>query len=135
MKKNFTLIIAVLFLFLGSCTKEEGIGGTSTITGKVYVYNYNAELTNLRWEGYGISEDVYIIYGNDTIYSDRFWTNFDGSYRFQFLRQGTYTIFTYSKNLENVGTNHTDIMIPVKKIVEITETNQVVIVNDFYIIK
>jgi len=103
--------------------------------GKVYAFNYNYELTQLRWEGYVPQEDVYIIYGNDTIYSDRFRTNFDGSYRFKYLRPGTYTVFTYSKNLANVNTSRTDVLTQVKKIITITTENQVVIVNDFQIIK
>jgi len=135
MKKLSLLLVAILLLGLSSCEKIEGEGGTSTIMGKVYAFNYNYELTQLRWEGYVPQEDVYIIYGNDTIYSDRFRTNFDGSYRFKYLRPGTYTVFTYSKNLANVNTSRTDVLTQVKKIITITTENQVVIVNDFQIIK
>ena len=38
-------------------------------------------------------EDVYIIYGEDKtdLYDDSFETSWDGTYRFEFLRKGTYT--------------------------------------------
>ena len=102
MKKYYFLFIIVFISGLLSCTKEEGEGGNSTISGKVYVYNYNVELTNLRWEDYAPDIDVFIIYGNDTVYSDNFKTNYDGSYRFRYLQQGTYTVFAYSKDLNNI---------------------------------
>lgn len=135
MKKYSFLIIAFLIFSFVSCLKEEGEGGTSTIMGKVYAYNYNQELTELRWEGYIPQEDVYIVYGNDTIYGDRFRTNYDGSYRFMYLRPGTYKIFTYSKSLANVNTSYPDLLTKVETIVNITFENQVVIVDDLVIIK
>ena len=125
-------VFFILILFLFSCEKEEGIGGTSEIKGKVYAFDYNAELTVLRSEYYAPEEDVYIIYGDDEIYSDDFKTHFDGSYHFQYLRKGKYTIFAYSKDLSRTSPSG---LINVKVEVEITGKNQTVEARDIVIIK
>lgn len=125
-------VLATLFIVLVSgCTKEAGEGGTSTIYGKVFAYDYNAEMTVYRTQYYAPDEDVYIIYGEDSIYSDRTRTNFDGSYRFQYLRPGKYTVFAYSKDL----TTKLPPALPVKKTVYILSDNQLVIVDDIEINK
>ena len=38
MKNRYAGFIAVTVLLLSGCLKEPGIGGTSTITGKIYAY-------------------------------------------------------------------------------------------------
>ncbi len=98
MFKKFIILLLVAVSFM-SCEKEEGEGGTSEIRGKVYVHDYTADMTWLEKEYYAPEEDVYIIYGDDEIYSDRFRTNYDGSFVFKNLQKGEYTIFVYSKNL------------------------------------
>ena len=123
-------VLLLLPVLLIACAKEPGVGGTSSIVGKVYAYDYNTEMTNLRTQYYAPDEDVYIIYGNDTIFNDRTRTNFDGSYRFQYLRPGTYTIFVYSKNLET----RLPPLYAVKKTVIISDQD-IVTVEDIEIIK
>lgn len=78
-----------------SCEKEPGEGGTSTITGKIYVLNYNSE-GEFRGEYWAQEERVYIMYGDNPIYDDDTRTNFDGTYQFKYLFPGKYTIFAYS---------------------------------------
>jgi hypothetical protein len=129
--KRIGILTALLTIFLTACVKEAGEGGSATIIGKVYAYDYNAEMTIYRTQYYAPDEDVYIIYGNDTIFNDRTRTNFDGSYRFEYLRPGTYTIFAYSKNLET----KLPPVYPVKKTVTILSEQQVVTVDDIEIIK
>jgi hypothetical protein len=115
-----------------ACSKEEGEGGTSTITGKVKIreYNYFGDPTGKEY--YAPEEDVYIIYGDDDIYSDRFRTNYDGSYRFQYLRQGKYTVFAYADDLSGESQSG---KIPVMKIVKITENDQNKTVEDIVLNK
>jgi len=127
------LLPSLLFLIIlaTACTKEAGEGGTATIVGKVYAYDYNAEMTNLRTEYYAPDEDVYIIYGEDSIFSDRMRTNFDGSYRFKYLRPGEYTIYAYSKNIET----KLPPLYAVKKIVTILPDQELVTVEDIEINK
>lgn len=77
------------------CEQMPGDGGTSELQGKVFVNEYNASGTLFN-SYYGPDERVYIIYGDGTTYDDEVRTSYDGSYKFTFLRKGTYKIFTYS---------------------------------------
>lgn len=92
------IILGLLIAFLAvSCEKVEGEGGRSSITGKIYIMEYNS-MGQLNAEYYAPDEEVYIIYGNSsTIYNDDFKTSFDGSYRFDYLAKGSYTVFAYSE--------------------------------------
>ena len=91
-----SLLISIIFF---SCEKSEGIGGTSTIKGKIQALegSYNPLLTSLIQLFYFASdENVYIIYGNDSSHDD-FETSWDGTSEFNLLRTGNYTLFAYSK--------------------------------------
>ncbi len=126
------LLFACLFLSIISCTKEAGLGGQATIEGKVYVLDYNAEMTNKLGEYYGPDIEVFIIYGDDKIYSDDFDTHYDGSYIFNHLRAGKYSVFAYSKDT----TSDIDKAIyPIFKTVEITDKNEHIILEDIVIVR
>ena len=131
MKYQSAGFIAFMLLLVSGCLKEPGTGGTSTISGKIYAYDYDAEMINLRTQYYAPDEDVFIVYGNDSIYSDQTKTSYDGSYRFEYLRPGTYTIFAYSKNIST----KLPPLVPVKKTVEILSGNQVITLEDIEINK
>lgn len=94
--KILVLASMSLLMGLGACSKEEGKGGTATLTGKIYVKDYNSN-GQIKGEYYAPAEDVYIIYGNNTMFGDDTKTNYDGTYQFDGLRTGDYTIFAYSK--------------------------------------
>ena len=117
---------------LNSCEKEAGIGGTSSITGKVVVRQYNSNFTTLTEQYYATDEDVYIVYGDDPVYGDKTSTNFDGTYRFEYLRKGKYTIYAYSEDSANYPTQQE---IPVMRQVEITKNNEEVTVSTIIILK
>jgi hypothetical protein len=124
------LFASIIVMLFAACEKEAGEGGTSEIRGKVYVLDYNADMMYLLKEYYAPEEDVYIIYGDDDIYTERFRTNYDGSFVFRYLRKGKYKIFAYSKNLEvEAGVE------PVFVEVEITKDNQVVELPSDIVIK
>jgi hypothetical protein len=131
MKKVLISIACISFFLMIACEKDEGIGGTSTITGKVKVREYNGNFTFLVGEYYAGDQDVYIIYGNDSVYSDKFATSYDGTYRFEYLREGTYKVFAYSKDSAAYPLNRD---IEVMKEVTITEKNQVVTVEDIIVL-
>jgi hypothetical protein len=123
--------VALMILLLSGCLKEPGTGGTSTVSGRIYAYDYNAEMTSLRTQYYAPDEDVFIIYGDDSIYSDQTKTSYDGSYRFEYLRPGTYTVFAYSKNMAT----KLPPPVPVKKTFEIQSGKQSVTLGDIEINK
>ena len=62
--------ILTLLVFAASCEKEEGTGGTNSITGKVYVRDYNENFTILEEQYTAKDEDVFIVYGDDEVYGD-----------------------------------------------------------------
>jgi hypothetical protein len=121
------VIVTVIFLLTAfiSCEKIEGEGGTSTISGKVRVVKLVGEQ-----EYYAQEERVYIIYGDDITHSDDVRTNFDGTFRFSYLRQGTYHVYAYSKDTTG---NYLSGDMPVIKTVEITKHNQHIEVDDIII--
>ena len=96
MRRIFGFILAVSVVAV-SCNKEAGEGGTSSITGTILVNDFDG--SGVFQEQYlGQDEDVYIIYGTaDQTYDDNFSTSHDGTFRFDYLTPGDYTIFAYSR--------------------------------------
>ncbi|MEE2931052.1 MAG: hypothetical protein VX370_00820 [Bacteroidota bacterium] len=139
MKKiiTFNLIVACFFY---SCTKEEGEGGSSVITGKVYELTLYQEFNDTMswWDTIeyklDFEKEVYIIYSDDEndIYDDSFDTHWNGEYRFEFLRKGNYTIYTYS-SYDTSGIFSGSY--PIFKHVKINKDNTTFVVDDFIILK
>jgi len=90
------LIFFCLATLLFSCKQEEGIGGNHTITGSVWVKNYNASFTQLIGEYAGKDTYVYIVYGDHEGYDKRIKTDYKGQFSFEYLYPGNYTVYTYS---------------------------------------
>ena len=133
-KFQVSLLISALTLSVAStsCEKHEGIGGTSSITGKVAVRQYNANFTVLTETYYATDVEVFIVYGDDPVYGDKTTTNYDGTFRFDYLREGKYTVFSYSEDSAHYPTQHE---IPVLKQVNITKKGQEISVGDIVILK
>jgi hypothetical protein len=133
MKISIAFFAIVLFsLFFSSCDKPAGEGGTSRIKGKIYIRDYNSTFTILEDEFYAMEERVYVTYGNDDFYDDDIRTSYDGTYAFNNLRKGSYTIFAYSDDslLATPGG-----MYPVFKTVEITEEYQTIEIPTIILLK
>ena len=95
------ILMCVVLLMVTSCEKGPGEGGTSTISGKIMTYDlqHNDVIKRLDTlnQYYSADRDVFIIYGDDTsLHDDSYKSSYDGSFHFQYLREGTYTIFVYS---------------------------------------
>ena len=133
MKIVYSIILLIAFN-LASCEKAEGPGGTSSISGKIWVEDYTSDFTILKAEYWAEEEDVYIIYGNDTIHSDKNITSFDGSYWFQYLNKGTYTIYAYSRDSSTVNPSASG-RIPVKVKVTIDDSGENYLAPQFTILK
>lgn len=105
MIKQICIVLVSLFLFV-ACTPEEGKGGKATITGKIFVKDYNKEGL-LKDEYFAGEYAVYIVYGEETLFGDDTKTHSDGSFAFEYLYAGKYTVFAYSKCLECPGERDT----------------------------
>lgn len=129
---RFKLPVSAVSLFLvlfTSCNSLPGDGGTSTITGKVFVQEYNASGT-LFADYYGADQHVYLIYGDGTVYDDDVRTSYDGTYEFNFLRKGNYTIFAYS---DCIGCDGGSVAVLIN--IEVNENHQTVSAPDIVIDK
>lgn len=126
------LMIGFITVIFSSCDKPAGKGGTSRIKGKIYIRDYNSTFTLLQDQYYAMEERVYITYGNHDFYDDDTRTSYDGTYVFDELRKGTYTIFAYTDDslLATPGGQY-----PVFKTVEITEDNQTVEIPTIILLK
>ncbi len=124
MARKFLIIFmsfTTVFL-MTACKKDAGSGGSSSISGKVYVKDYNSTFTVLQDEYFGQEIDVYILYGDEKSVGDRVRTSYDGSFEFKYLRKGIYHVFAYSKD----STLQTNAMIPIIKDIEITKNGEVI---------
>jgi len=90
------LLIAVPFFY--SCRKGPGPGGKATISGKIFEYKYNNEFTNLQGSYFKGDHDVFLQYDGDNTYSEKTSTHYDGTFEFEYLLPGDYTVYTYSKD-------------------------------------
>jgi hypothetical protein len=125
-KLQFTFL-AFISLFVSSCAKEAGEGGSSTLKGRVYGYDINT--SGVVTDSAAVQDArVFISYGDNTTVDDDTWSSFTGEYIFRGLQKGRYTVFTYSQ------CNDCPFNQEVKKqVVEITEKNQEVMVPDLVI--
>ena len=124
--KSFFGIIILLALSITGCRKGEGKGGKAAITGKVYVHHCAYHDKSY----YARDKDVFIVYGNNTFYDDKVATHHDGSYKFDYLMPGNYTVYTYSKDVDGYADNP---KILVLKEVIISDKNETVELDDFII--
>ena len=134
MQKITLFLLSGLLLF--ACKKEAGEGGTSVIEGKAYkIYTYQTLQGQIDTLYYQLDsgKDVFIIYSDDetAIYDDEFETDYNGRYRFEFLRKGRYTIYTYADS-SDVNTTYE---YPVFRHIEIKSNNSTNNVADFVIEK
>ena len=124
-----------MFLF-SSCEKQAGEGGTSSIEGKVYklstFQNATTGLTDTLYFQLDSKKDVYIIYSADesAIYDDNFETDFNGRYRFDYLRKGDYTIYTYADSTDALGVEYD---YPLFRHIKISANNTIYNSSDFII--
>ena len=123
---NAVLIVALL----GSCTKEEGFGGNSSIVGYLKTKVYNEDFSQKIEEHYTADEYVYIIFGEDEGYSERVKTNYDGAFVFKYLKKGNYKVFAYSKDKANPQDN--SVLAKIKEI-NISESKSIVYSDDIII--
>jgi hypothetical protein len=133
MKRSiFILLLSLIAVVFSSCDKPAGKGGTSRIKGRIYIRDYNSTFTLLQDEFYAMEERVYLTYGDHDFYDDDIRTSYDGTFVFDELRKGKYTIFAYTDDslLATPGGQY-----PVFNTVEITEDNQTIEIPTIILLK
>ena len=144
--KNFLIICAIAISFL-ACEKPAGEGGTSVVQGIVYkTYTLVNDTTGLvdtiLYLEPNIGKDVFIIYSNNEgeLYDDKFETDYKGMYRFEYLRKGDYTIYTYADSMQTYNDGDlVDALLkydyPIFKHIKISSNNSINEVDDIFIEK
>ncbi|MDQ3191428.1 MAG: hypothetical protein M3Q58_07540 [Bacteroidota bacterium] len=107
--------------------KPANKGGSAAIRGKIWVKDYNASFSVLKAEYYAQDETVYLKCGNESSYSERVRTSYDGSFEFKNLRKGKYQVYTYSKDSTQSSPSGTIMVI---QNAEISEKNQVLTLDN-----
>ena len=135
---NRIFILVVIVLFFSSCEKDPGEGGTSSIIGSVYkistYFNVLTQEVDTVFYQLDSGEDVYVIYSDNEsdFYNDKIETNWNGQYRFDYLRKGDYTIFVYadSTDILNISYDY-----PVFQHISVEANNSTYTLSDFIINK
>lgn len=124
---------AVGLLLLAACTPDAGLGGMATVTGVVMVEDWNSTFTSINSTYPAMREDVFLVFGDEPTFGEDVETHFDGTYRFQYLYPGKYTLYAYSDRLATPGNTNT--REPVKLSFEITEKRQMLTLDTLFIRK
>ena len=129
------IFLAVITLCFYSCEKPAGEGGTSEINGKVtyFTISYNAQTSSNDTTYYPKSgKDIFIIYSNneDDLFDDKTETDWNGNFKFQYLRKGDYIIYTY---VDSVVVNDITYDHPVFNHVSISENNSSISLEEYII--
>jgi hypothetical protein len=99
---TLTILITsfVLTCLFFSCTQKEGIGGNSHIKGKIMANYYNEDFSILLYDQPepAKDEDVYLVFGNDSVVGIDTKTSFLGDFEFEYLWPGKYKLYYYSED-------------------------------------
>lgn len=134
MKQILLVALSISMLIFTGCEREEGVGGKATITGKVLKMELR-EITEDTLALYYMPETrVYITYGDNLGVDDDVRTHFDGTYKFEYLRKGEYTIYAYSEAYEN-RVDYRKINVPVIQKVTISDKKGTVTVPDIVVVE
>lgn len=126
---TLSVLLSATLLFSG-CEKDAGEGGRGSISGIVIEQRMQSYLNPEVQHEYPVAEErVYIIYGDDSqVYDDNMRTDFEGRYKFRYLREGTYTVYTYSEcNIFDEGCQENGSVEVIKRVVELGKNEDVVL--------
>jgi hypothetical protein len=94
--KNPIILLSLICLAFAGCKKEPGVGGDAEIKGQVWKYQLNGSLTDTIADYAAEDVYVYIVYGDNSGFDKRIKTDYNGNFRFPYLYEGKYTLYTYS---------------------------------------
>lgn len=90
------LFLWILVLLPLSCQKDEGVGGTGSISGTIVEQFYNDDFSLLIHEKPAVDEEVFIVFGSNEELGNRVRTNNLGQFRFKYLYAGDYQVYFIS---------------------------------------
>jgi hypothetical protein len=99
MTKYFTLL-PITLLLLAACNKGEGLGGSSSLEGYVYQVEHTDDNFSFKTDTFpAAKKDVYLIFGDNEndYFGDDVEANNNGLYRFDYLRKGSYIVYSYAE--------------------------------------
>lgn len=105
MIKYFGLLLSATLLFLCSCNKDEGIGGSSAVEGYVYqIRHWEKDYNYILDTVAAVDVRVQLTYGNNSedFYGDDTRTDGKGMYRFNYLREGNYLVASYTEGADGL---------------------------------
>ena len=91
---SFIAVIGVLT----SCEKQEGFGGTGSITGTITEDFFNDDYSDRLYQMPSVDEEVFILFGEDGSLGDRELTGISGKFSFDYLYPGRYYIYFRSQD-------------------------------------
>lgn len=98
--------ISILFVFAGivmsSCEKNEGMGGTGSISGTIVEQLYNKDFSETFHKNPAVDEEVFILFGEDSTPGERVTTGPSGDFRFDYLYPGNYVIYFHTDDSTNI---------------------------------
>jgi hypothetical protein len=99
----FSFSLCLLVFGFSSCTKESGTGGFASVSGVVWTQDWDNTFSIINSEFPAMDEDVYLMYGTDSIPSEDVKTSYNGWFSFPFLQPGKYTLYVYSNRYITPG--------------------------------
>ena len=133
------IIICIVIMLFIACEKGPGEGGTSVIEGNIIYFERTFDPVTLQIDTHYYpksGKDVFIIYSDNQseLYDDKFETDYNGRYHFEFLRKGNYVIYTHKDTTIQTGVDSEyDYELPIYQQIKISSDNSVNIVDDFVI--
>jgi hypothetical protein len=98
-----SIVISFLFvLFIVSCEKSEGLGGTGSISGTISEHFYNDDFSLLIHEKPAVDEEIFIVFGDQKELGNRVRTNDMGQFSFKYLYPGDYRVYFISEDSTSV---------------------------------
>jgi hypothetical protein len=91
-------IVSLLAAIPVSCSNEEGLGGTGSVSGSVIEFFYNDDFSGLIYQQPAVDEEVFILFGDGENTGERVTTGPSGRFRFEYLYGGTYHVYFRSKD-------------------------------------
>lgn len=96
------LLMGLIVLLTSSCEKNEGLGGTGSISGCITEQMYNDNYSLLIHERAAVDEEVFIVFGDEKALGSRVRTNNHGQFMFKYLYPGEYEVYYKSDDSASV---------------------------------